>query len=81
MLLIVAPRGEVRCLYDELIDLAVLGQPVINRASHVEPDEHGRWWADLSPVRGPRLGPFQRRSEALVAERDWLEAHGLPQVG
>jgi hypothetical protein len=81
MLLIVAPRGEVRCLYDELIDLTPLGQPVIHRASHVEPDEHGRWWADLSPVRGPRLGPFQFRSEALAAERDWLEAHGLPQAG
>ena len=32
----------------------------IRRASHVEPDEAGRWWADLSPVGGPRLGPFAR---------------------
>ena len=38
------------------------------RASHVEPDADGRWWADLSPVAGPRLGPFEVRSAALDAE-------------
>jgi hypothetical protein len=29
--------------------------------------------ADLSPVGGTKLGPFDRRSEALDAERVWLE--------
>ena len=77
MKLIVKPDGTVRAIYDETIDLAVLGRPTIARASHVEPDEQGRWLADLSPVDGPVLGPFDHRSEALKAERDWLERHWL----
>ncbi|MBM4072690.1 MAG: hypothetical protein FJ271_27755 [Planctomycetes bacterium] len=78
MLLIVDPGGAVRCLYDEAIDLSALGTPKIDRASHVEPDADGRWWADLWPVEGPRLGPFDARSLALTAERAWLETHWLP---
>ena len=46
----------------------------IRRASHVEPDEEGLWWADLAPMNGPTLGPFGRRSAVLAAEREWLEA-------
>jgi len=72
--LIVDPAGTVRGLYDEAIDLSSLGGLTIRRASHVEPDASGRWWVDLSPVGGPRLGPFGRRSEALEAESRWLEA-------
>jgi hypothetical protein len=75
--LIVAPTGRIRALYAEEIDLAALGHPEIARASHVEPDPHGRWRADLSPVGGPVLGPYDRRSEALAAEHAWLEAHWL----
>ena len=75
MEMIVTRSGEVRCLYDEMIDLSALGRPTIIRASHVEPDAEGRWWADLSPVGGPRLGPFRARSPALDAERAWLETH------
>ena len=37
----------------------------------------GRWSADLAPVCGPSLGPFALRSEALAAEREWLETHWL----
>ena len=72
-----SPDGTVRAIYDEAIDLAMLGKPTIKRASSVEPNEQGRWNADLSPVDGPVLGPFDRRSEALEAERDWLERHWL----
>ena len=77
MHLVISPTGIVRCLYDETLDLQTLGPPVIQRASHVEPDEHGQWWADLRISEGPRLGPFARRSEALTAEVAWLEAHWL----
>lgn len=73
----IAPGGLVQCVYSETIDLAALGQPRISRASHVEPDLQGRWYADLSPVAGPRLGPFDRRSDALQAEQAWLERHWL----
>jgi hypothetical protein len=77
MELIVDPTGTVRCLYDEEIDPRALGQVFIRRASRVEPDNEGRWWADLSPIRGrgPDLGPFERRSQALAAERAWLAQH------
>jgi hypothetical protein len=75
--LIIEPSGQVRCLYDELIDLRALGCPDITRASRVEPDLAGQWWADLAPVGGPRLGPFARRSQALAAERAWLESNWL----
>jgi hypothetical protein len=73
--LVVDPTGRAFAIYDELIELAAPGRPVIARASHVEPDCHGVWHADLSPVDGPSLGPFPRRSDALAAERAWLAAH------
>jgi hypothetical protein len=75
--LIVAPEGVVRCVYGEELDLYALGQPEIRRASSVEPDAAGRWWADLSPAAGPRLGPFGLRSDALAAEVAWLTEHWL----
>ena len=74
MELIIDAVGDVKCIYDEAIDLAALGQLHITRASHVEPDEHGQWWADMAPVSGSKLGPFEKRSEALAAERHWLVA-------
>jgi hypothetical protein len=77
MQLIIDTQGQIRCLYDEALDLRTLGRPTILRASHVEPDPDGQWWADLSPVSGPRLGPFERRSLALTSERNWLEKHWL----
>jgi hypothetical protein len=73
MLLVIDKNGTVYCLYGEMLDLAAFGPLSISRASHVEPDEQGQWWADLAPVGGPFLGPYQLRSEALDAERDWLE--------
>ena len=77
MQLRVDPGGGVHCLYAETIDLHALGAATIRRASRVDPDVEGKWWAELSPVGGPTLGPFARRSEALDAERGWLEAHWL----
>lgn len=77
MLLVIEPGGGVRCLYAELIDLSALGPSSIHRASRVEPDDDGLWYADLSLSTGPVLGPFPFRSQALAAERDWLEAHLL----
>jgi hypothetical protein len=73
MLLVIDRQGTARGLYSEVINLAALGEVSIQRASHVEPDERGRWWADLAPVGGPRLGPFGLRSTALAAEVQWLE--------
>ena len=77
MQLVISPGGTVRCIYDEMIELVTLGQPHVQRASHVEPDGRGQWIADLGPVCGPELGPFSHRSAALEAERRWLETHWL----
>ena len=79
MTLVIDPQGRVQCLYTEALDLAALGSVSIRRASQVEPDEQGRWWADLAPVNGPRIGPFDRRSQSLDAEQAWLEANVLPR--
>ena len=77
MQILISPDGTLHCLYSEALDLTALGQPAIRRASHVEPDAVGQWRADLSPVGGPTLGPFPRRSEALKAEVEWLETNLL----
>jgi hypothetical protein len=72
MELVVGADGGVWCIYDETLDLRDLGRLTITRASHVEPDSAGNWWADMGPSGGPVLGPFRSRSEALVEERGWL---------
>lgn len=77
MQIIIQPDGDARCVYDETIFVAAIGKVVISRGSHVEPNAEGEWHADLSPVGGPQLGPYSRRSAALAAERDWLEQHWL----
>ena len=80
MQIVIQPDGLVRCVYSETLDLDALGSLNIARGSHVEPDQSGRWFADLSPVGGPSLGPFPRRSDALAAEQVWLEERWLSDV-
>ena len=77
MHLIIDNQGNARCIYDETIPLQRLGQIKIRRGSHVEPIQAGKWIADMKPVDGPILGPFNIRSQALAAERRWLEKHWL----
>jgi hypothetical protein len=73
--LVITPTGEITTIYSEVLDLTALGVQRIERASRVEPDEQGRWWAEI--IDGPKLGPFDRRSEALAAEVAWLREHRL----
>ena len=70
--IVVDAGGAVKAIYSEELPLGVLGSLSIRRASHLEPDAQGRWWADLSPVGGPKLGPFDLRSQALAEETTWL---------
>ena len=74
MELLVLSGGTVRCIYGEELELSTLGELQITRASHVEPVGQ-QWQADLSPVGGPVLGPFGKRSLALQAEQQWLSQH------
>ena len=78
MEIVIRPGGTAHCIYGESIRLSSLGCLTIKRGSHLEPDHDGRWIADLSPVNGPRLGPFDDRSQALAAEVEWLSYHWLP---
>jgi hypothetical protein len=43
---------------------------------------HPEGWqlADLTPVGGPLLGPFEKRRKALDAEVGWLEANWIESV-
>ena len=75
--LVIDTRGGLRCIYAEAIDLRALGRVSVERGSRVEADECGRWFADLSPVNGPKIGPFDYRSQALTAEHNWLREHWL----
>lgn len=77
MQIVIETTGTVRCLYGEELNLNALGRLAIRRGSHVEPTDDGQWTADLSPVKGPVLGPFTSRSAALAAEREWLEQNWL----
>lgn len=80
MIIHISHDGTVQHLYCEDMSLVLLGKISIARASHVEPDAAGNWFADLSPIQGPLLGPFAKRSEALAAEVAWLESHTLSGV-
>jgi hypothetical protein len=77
MQLVIDPQGTAHCVYGEEIELHALGNLAITRGSHVEPNDIGKWHADLSPVYGPVLGPFQRRSDALAAEIEWLNRNWI----
>lgn len=85
-IIIIMPEGGVRHLYsDDLVEMdARLGFSETKRASNIEPgyftDGITRWFADMSPVGGPELGPFNTRAEALACEVNWLERNNLPAV-
>ena len=79
--LIIGLGGNVRMIYSELVEPHALGAPTIERGSLVEPDQNGFWWADLTPVNGPRLGPYLMRSKAIAAEIAWLREFWLEPAG
>ena len=79
MELVVGADGAVRCIYDEALELRELGKLQITRASHVEPDRDGFWWADMGAVSGPVLGPFRNRTGAMGAEPVWLVCRDTPR--
>jgi len=40
-----------------------------------------KWWADMTPVNGPVLGPYEDRDTALAEEVKWLEDNNIPVCG
>lgn len=77
MILSISPQGDIRGIYTDDFPWLELGKTLVQRASHVEPDHLGLWWADLSMSGGPKIGPFARRSDAIAAEVAWLERNRL----
>ena len=70
------PDGSSRFIWsDDLVGLASEGTPSIRRASDVEPDDNGWWWADMAKSGGGKLGPYAKRGDALAAEVAWLKHH------
>jgi hypothetical protein len=61
MEMVLDPKGSIRCLYGEALDLSSLGELRIQHASHGKA-AGAHWYADLSPVGGPKLGPLCGRS-------------------
>ena len=77
MILSITPKGDIRGIYTDAFPWQELGKALVQRASNVEPDHLGLWWADLSLSNGPKIGPFARRADAIAAEVRWLEKHHL----
>lgn len=76
--IVVEPSGTIKLIYeDDLRGLLTNGKAEIKRVSHVEPTIDGRWEADLSPINGPILGPYDTRKEALESEVNYLIANIL----
>jgi hypothetical protein len=78
----ILPDGTVKFLYyDELKPLLSIGTgTTVRRVSHVDPEITGdglKWFADLSPMDGPKLGPFETRQLAIDAEIKWWSANQL----
>lgn len=78
------PDGTIRYLfYDVLRPLLDCGKSTVSRASHIDMhlvDDQWKWFADLSPVSGPNLGPFLDRDDAITAEVSWLVENHLNKV-
>lgn len=72
MELVIAVDGVTWWIEDEALDLRERGTLQITRASHVERDAEGNWWADMWPSCGTMQRPFSSRPEALEAERSWM---------
>ena len=77
MIITIDRVGGIRAIYSDGFNWRALGRPIIQRASQVEPDGLGLWYADLSLSGGPRIGPFVHRADAISAEVDWLEKYRL----
>lgn len=72
----ISDGGRLQFVYDDVLHTALsdTGRAEVRRASDVEWWANG-WQADLEPVGGPVLGPFETRQAALDAERAWLAEH------
>lgn len=79
MKIVIRTSGKVEAIYSDALRPVLEGmgaQYSVRRASHVEP-LGTKWTADLAPVGGPVLGPFDLHAEAIAAEIAWIDRHHL----
>lgn len=65
---------KLRFIYSDNLRHLLDEDAIIQRASHVEPCGT-KWTADLTPVGGPILGPFDTRQQAIEEEVLWLNSN------
>ncbi len=58
MELYISTDGTCQSVYNETVDLRLLGPMEIRRASHVEPTPDGQWTADMRPLAVQYLAIF-----------------------
>ena len=63
------PGSVVDDFFHGQLDLRALGKPQITKASHVEPDRDGNWWAGHGASWWAGAGTVQDVGKALQAER------------
>jgi hypothetical protein len=88
MKLSISRDGTITAIYSDSLAPLIEGAAnvAITRASNVEPDQFGQWWATMHASANDRInpgrvfGPFKLRSEALAAEVAYLEARLFPGV-
>lgn len=69
--------GCIKHIYNEDIDLSSIGEQQVKRASVVDPEDNGKWFADLSLSGGQKVTGFDKRSDALKYEINYLEENIL----
>jgi hypothetical protein len=85
VVIVIPDDGPMRFIYNEdmMQSLMAHGEARVSRVSHVEPGDDAKgqdplkWYADMGPVSGPVLGPFDGRTQALNEEVAWLSKHAL----
>lgn len=78
--LLIAPDGTLHGVYTDIIDLRTIGPLTVQRASVVTFDHETQGWISTLLQDGTRLGPFQTRREAVIAEHNVLTERLIAQL-
>ena len=77
----IAPNGDVTTLYTETVDLRVLGELEVSRASNIEYDHAAQGWAIVLKDGTILAETYPSREDALAAEVAYIQAHWDAFVG
>lgn len=70
-------QTALQAAYEDSLPSATCVLPVSDGYKIVD-TQANKWFADMTPVSGPVLGPFATRDQATAAELDWLDMHNIP---